>query len=109
MACAVLLLQPVSGIIHHAIFKRKQAPTPIGFGHRWIGRAMLFLGIINGGLGLQLAGEKNAYVVAYGVVAAICGLAWVLAAFLNWRKKMTAPRGRAREKSPIGTEVPHYA
>lgn len=35
------------------------------------------LGVINGGLGLQLAREENGLVIAYGVVAGVVYLAYI--------------------------------
>jgi hypothetical protein len=34
------------------------------------------MGMINGGLGLQLSGASNAYVIPYSVAAGICALGY---------------------------------
>jgi hypothetical protein len=48
----------------------------------WVGRALITLAFINGGLGLQLAGEHSGKLAAYGVVAALVWLAWIAITFL---------------------------
>ena len=67
-----ITLQPITGYLHHRFYKR-QAPGVNRFTglHVWGGRAMVTLGIVNGGLGLQLAGSSNTFKIAYSVVAAV--------------------------------------
>ena len=47
------------------------------------------LAFINGGLGLQLAGEHGGKVIAYAVVAAVIWVVWMVITFFwpNRRKK----------------------
>ncbi|KAF7875135.1 hypothetical protein EAF04_002307 [Stromatinia cepivora] len=70
-----LLLQPISGLTHHMLFKRHGGPNIATYPHVWWGRAVITLGIINGGLGLKLAGNSKKGEIAYGVIA---GFMWVL-------------------------------
>lgn len=55
------------------------------------------LGIVNGGLGLRLAGASETLKLAYTIVAAITGGAWVILALLSecrrGRKKVDTSRG----------------
>lgn len=48
----------------------------ISYVHIWWGRALMALGVVNGGLGLQLAGAGNGPVIAYGVVAGVVFVAY---------------------------------
>ena len=48
-----LLLQPVTGLLHHSLFKRQGGPNAATYPHVWWGRAIVTLGMINGGLGLK--------------------------------------------------------
>jgi hypothetical protein len=48
-----LLLQPVSGITHHLLYKKTGGANVATYPHIWWGRAIVTLGIINGGFGLQ--------------------------------------------------------
>lgn len=80
---AALLLQPFGGLLHHVRYVKTQHPTIWGFIHRWTGRTMLVLGAINGGLGLDLAGQENSARIGYGVVAAFFYLLWLAVVILT--------------------------
>ena len=73
-----LLLQPVTGLVHHLLYKRRGAPNVATYPHMWWGRAVTTLGIINGGLGLMLSGDgpRGAW-IGYGVGAAIMWCLWI--------------------------------
>jgi len=75
-----LVIQPIGGLLHHSLYKRHQKRTAVSYGHIWLGRALITLGAINGGLGLQLAANaSSSELVAYGVVA---GLVYALYALV---------------------------
>jgi hypothetical protein len=67
----VLAIQPALGFIHHSQFAKTGARGIFSYAHIWWGRIWLILGVINGGLGLQLAGASNSLVIAYSVIAAV--------------------------------------
>jgi hypothetical protein len=48
-----------------------------GFSHIWYGRTLIICGIINGGLGLQLANNTNSGETIYGVVAGVLFVAYI--------------------------------
>merc|ERR1711977_310171 len=64
-----LLIQPVTGLTHHLLYKRVGRPNAATYPHIWWGRAIITLGIINGGLGLKLSANTKSGEIAYGVVA----------------------------------------
>lgn len=73
-----LPIQPILGTVHHVLFKRQAAQGHNVTGpnlwwgrtHIWLGRAAITLGMINGGLGLQLSGNASrGEIIAYGVIA----------------------------------------
>jgi len=115
-----LLVQPITGLIHHALYKRRGRPDLAENLHVWWGRDIIFLGIVNGGLGLKLAANSKKGEMAYGIVAGIIGLLWIMvifAVFVNNRgvvktnlgetgKKVYRNR-RMREKELNGTPVSH--
>lgn len=78
LVVGLLLLQPPLGIIHHYIFKRKQTRTIWSTVHVWWGRALVTVAIINGGLGLQLSGDIVKGEIAYGVIAGVIWLTWMV-------------------------------
>jgi len=76
---ALVVLQLIGGIVHHLLFKKYQRRTIVTYVHLWTGRIIITLGIINGGLGLLLAGDSSkGQQIAYGVVGAVFWLAFVI-------------------------------
>lgn len=57
----IILLQPIMGILQHRYFKKTGGRSIFGIVHCWIGRGAIVLGMINSGLGFQLA-ERNTIV-----------------------------------------------
>ncbi|KAF1995627.1 hypothetical protein P154DRAFT_445173, partial [Amniculicola lignicola CBS 123094] len=89
----LLFFQPILGLIHHFQFKKHARRTVWSYGHLWLGRILITLGIINGGLGMLLATETGFFIpgkgqmIAYGVVAAIMWLAWVAASVYGEKER----------------------
>lgn len=89
----VLFFQPFGGFLHHMFFKKHGRRGFWSYGHIWIGRAAITLGIINGGFGLQfaqrfrLAPPSTAAILGYGVVAGIIWLIYVISAIVGERRR----------------------
>lgn len=66
----MILFQPAMGIYQHLYYTKTGGRSVFGQAHRWLGRTLIALGIINGGLGYNYSGETDGY-VPYGVVAGI--------------------------------------
>lgn len=94
----VLFIQPVLGVIHHFQYKKYGRRTFWSFGHLWLGRLSITLGMINGGLGLLLATQtgygrpSSAQNAAYGAVAGFMWLLWVAASIIGERRRAKARR-----------------
>ena len=69
----LLILQPFIGLIQHLRYKKTRERGIWTVVHRWYGRALILLGMINGGLGLRLANDTIGGKIAYGVVAGVSG------------------------------------
>jgi len=54
---AALIVQVMLGSAHHRLYVRLRKETTIGVAHRCLGPAVIVLGLVNGGLGLDLAGK----------------------------------------------------
>ncbi|KAF3907987.1 hypothetical protein ABW20_dc0103672 [Dactylellina cionopaga] len=52
---AIIVFQPVMGILQHRYFKKTGGKSVFGYIHRWVGRIAILLGMVNNGLGFQLA------------------------------------------------------
>lgn len=89
----VLLGQPITGFIHHKMFKRTGGRTTSSYLHLGIGRIAILLGIVNGGLGIQLAGDvSNGGKIAYAVVAVVVAIVYIAAIVVGeMRRKRRAP------------------
>ncbi|KAB5542808.1 hypothetical protein GE09DRAFT_1133444, partial [Coniochaeta sp. 2T2.1] len=87
-----LFFQPVLGVIHHLQFKKLRRRQIWSHLHLWNGRIMIPLGIINGGLGLRIAGAPSRFKIAYAVIAALLGALWIVAAVLGELKRRRESR-----------------
>ena len=52
-----LFTQLALGITHHRIYKKEQRKTMMGKIHRFLGPAIIFFGLINGGIGFSFGGS----------------------------------------------------
>ena len=59
------------------MFKQYDRKTFWTASHIWVGRAVITLGIINGGLGLQLSQVDRSNEIAYGVLAGLIWMVWL--------------------------------
>ena len=73
----VLFFMPFIGAIHHRVYTTVQKRTWWSYGHIFTGRAAVVLGMVNGGLGLQLADARRSYTAAYGVFAGLMGVLYI--------------------------------
>lgn len=64
----------------------------------WYGRALILLGMINGGLGLQLANNTKGGKIAYIVVAGLSGAAFL--GLIAW-SELGKVKSRAEKSSDI--------
>lgn len=97
----ILLVQPLAGWLHHRNFKKYGRRTTPSYWHIGIGRIAIILGMVNGGLGLQLARDTSTgRIVAYAVVAGVFGLAYILAICVGERKRKRSQGGRRRGRYP---------
>ncbi|KFA77091.1 hypothetical protein S40288_10070 [Stachybotrys chartarum IBT 40288] len=101
---ALLGLQPILGWLHHRHYLKHQARGVAGKAHIWYGRVLTILGIVNGGLGLQLSGADAGFVIAYSVIAGAICIAWI--AFCALTAFRRSPRARpAAKQGPHGVNA----
>ncbi len=79
----MVFFQPALGLWQHLQFRKKGTRSPMGHGHRWLGRAFILLGIVNGGLGFKQAGTVGSdnvptySVVVYSIVTVVVFLLYI--------------------------------
>lgn len=89
----LILLQPVFGWLHHAAFKKHGKRGIWSHTHVWIGRIAITLGIVNGGLGLELSQQTRIFepsqgaIIGYAVGAGVMWLIYVASAVYGERKR----------------------
>ena len=74
---SLLVFQPVIGLLHHRAYRTSSNPTSWSLLHVWLGRLIITLGIINGGLGLRLSADTTNGEIIYGVFAGLIWFVWV--------------------------------
>lgn len=96
----VAVLMPVLGIVQHLRFRKLGIKTIWGVMHRYLGRFLVALGIINGGVGFHYAIGKNPNIppaspIAYGIICASVGLIYVTVIY--WRRSKTKAKNAAAQ------------
>jgi hypothetical protein len=86
----MVLAQPVLGRLHHNGYMATGGRTAFSHAHMWVGRVLITLGVINGGLGFLLAGNTSSGPIAYTVVAAVFYLTYVVSAVVTERRRALA-------------------
>lgn len=108
MVC-LLAIQPALGQLHHQQYLKTGGRTIVSYVHLYWGRILLLLGVINGGLGLQLTRSRGRFVVAYSVISAIMYVLYAGVKVFTWRRKSrenTVSR-EAGKMSPRSGHVEH--
>ncbi|OTB02503.1 hypothetical protein M426DRAFT_322595 [Hypoxylon sp. CI-4A] len=90
----LMAIQPVLGMAHHRYFVRNQTRGSVSHGHIWYGRALMILGILNGGLGLELAEAPLKWVVVYSVLAGIIFVIYMAVAVFGELRRRGRRLGR---------------
>ena len=55
--------------------------------HVWLGRILIALGIINGGMGIKLAANTTSGGIIYGVIAGVVFVVYVCAWYWPYRRR----------------------
>lgn len=83
VVASLVLFQPAMGLLQHRFFRKTGGKGPFAYMHRWFGRIMIILGVINVGLGFQFTGvgdpdAPRSAVIAVGVIAGVVGVYYIL-------------------------------
>jgi uncharacterized membrane protein (DUF485 family) len=90
VVCTIIIFQPIMGILQHRYFKKRGSKSIFAHLHRWIGRGAVVLGMINNGLGFQLAETtvivpNSSYIRNYVILAVLVSIWFSLVAFDEFR------------------------
>ncbi|KAI2703463.1 hypothetical protein CBS147333_8803 [Penicillium roqueforti] len=75
---SLILFQPAMGVLQHRFFRKTGRKGPFAYTHRWFGRLMMILGIINVGLGFKLAKAPRRAVIATSIVAGVIAMVYIV-------------------------------
>ncbi|KAJ5703382.1 hypothetical protein N7493_011771 [Penicillium malachiteum] len=87
------IFQPAMGLLQHRHFRKTGGKSLFAYIHRWFGRAMLTLGIINVGLGLHFVRVEYpsdapwGAIIAVSAVIGIVGMTYILVVALTNRSR----------------------
>ena len=91
---ALISLQAIAGFVHHCMYKHGNQKDLVSLSHVWLGRILITLGMINGGLGLLFSSEaERSEYIAYGVITALIWLAYIgFVIYFGSREKVKAQK-----------------
>lgn len=94
-----MFFQAISGLLHHVLFKTQRQRTVVSYIHLWLGRALITLGMINGGLGLLVNRRSTrAQNIAYGTIAAVIWLAYLVTSAIYEARRLEPKAALLREE-----------
>lgn len=64
VTCTLILFQPAMGVFQHRYFRKTGKKSVFAYIHRWIGRVAIMMGMINSGLGFQLARDHGGVIIS---------------------------------------------
>jgi hypothetical protein len=104
------LIQPILGHLHHRGYVQTGGRTAPSHGHIWLGRIIITLGMINGGLGFKLAANTKIGPIIYVIVAIVFYVGYIVAIVIGERRRakrlgmppkyQESPRGSVGPPSP---------
>jgi hypothetical protein len=105
-----VIVQFTAGVVHHTLYKRNKAPTLFGKVHRFLGPAVIAIGLINGILGFNFAGNNHA-IIGFIIVTTLMVIFVSTCLYLKKRRRMRkeAFNSAAAQNFRQGTMEPQYA
>ena len=106
VVCTLIVFQPIMGFLQHRHFKRTGGKSIFAYLHRWTGRCAIALGMINSGLGFQLAKHNviihtSSYVRNYVILGVLVSIWFSLVVYDGFRARQARAVTDAREKGAL--------
>jgi hypothetical protein len=89
---------PFIGAISHWRSRKTGKKPVLGYLHVWVGRIVITISLVNGGLGLRLAEGSSGGEISYAVLAAV--VATVYGAMLVWWYFFNSRAGKRAAPAP---------
>jgi hypothetical protein len=108
VTCTIIVVQPVMGMLQHRYFKKTGGKSAFGYIHRWVGRFAILLGIVNNGLGFQLAREDievptRSYVRNFTIMGVLVSIWLGLVVYDEFFRKAQPSPSRSKETTMNNT------
>jgi len=102
----IIIFQPILGILQHRHFKKTGRKSIFAYMHRWIGRCAIALGMINNGLGFQLAATNviiptSSYIRNYVILGGLVSIWFGLVLYDELRAHRQKAAANKGEKSAL--------
>ena len=100
--------QTIGGVLHHYFWSKQNKQEIISITHIWLGRTLITLGMINGGLGMRLGGDltRSEY-RAYGVIAGLIWVGWIgVVVAIPLKRGKEIPGTISYRKRELGSNAP---
>jgi uncharacterized membrane protein (DUF485 family) len=110
VVCTIIVFQPIMGVLQHRYFKKRGGKSIFAYLHRWIGRGAIVLGMINSGLGFQLA-ETNitvptrSYIRSYVLLGVLVSIWFSLVVYDEFRVHRPRAVTNGRERKSALNEI----
>ena len=99
VVCGLMVFQATLGCIHHRHFVKHKTRGATGHGHRIFGRILIFMAIVNGGMGLEIVHAPESIVIAYAVNSGVMIVLYIIMS--SYAATRSLPGGvEARENGP---------
>ena len=83
----MVLIQPAMGLMQHLRYRKTGERGVFGLIHRWTGRLVIVLAVINGGCGLKLGRSTSGWpIVVYPLIAAVMLLFYIAVVVFSQRR-----------------------
>ncbi|KAI2746649.1 hypothetical protein DTO013E5_150 [Penicillium roqueforti] len=94
-----MLAQWGMGFWHHRVYKQTKSPTRFGIIDRYFGHIIIFLAIVNGGIGLTWSSASKSVVIGYSIAVIIIGLGLVL--IIGWARWISRHGQQGFTSAPV--------
>jgi hypothetical protein len=100
------LVQWYLGYWHHHLYRRIKKPTKYGVVHRYFGSAVIFLAIINAGIGLSWSYASSRIIIIYSVAVLVICVPVIVS--IIWAKRRMTVRKKTQDSRDLGVQPIGY-
>ena len=99
-----MLAQWGMGFWHHRVYKQTKLPTRFGIVHRYFVHIIIFLTMVNGGIGLTWSSASKSVGIEYSIAVVIIGLGLVV--IVGWSRWVSRHSQQGFTSAPVNLGGP---